>query len=131
MTDTTTAAVGVKPCTIPPIGWRCTRAAGHEGPCAAVEVFTEEWCTNMAKLEDGGPISAGVMPATPGVELPRPDGYAYRYPDGYIRHNDGRDVNGSPPSEALPWYYESTVRAALAERDALLARLAERPEVLR
>jgi len=23
-------------CTLPPPGWRCTRAAGHEGPCAAV-----------------------------------------------------------------------------------------------
>lgn len=23
-------------CDIPPPGWRCTRAAGHEGPCAAV-----------------------------------------------------------------------------------------------
>lgn len=23
-------------CTIPPIGWRCTRAAGHSGPCAAM-----------------------------------------------------------------------------------------------
>lgn len=28
------------PCTIPPPGWRCTRAAGHEGPCAAVPVVT-------------------------------------------------------------------------------------------
>lgn len=24
-------------CTVPPKGWRCTREAGHEGPCAAVE----------------------------------------------------------------------------------------------
>ena len=24
-------------CEIPPIGWRCTRGAGHGGPCAAVE----------------------------------------------------------------------------------------------
>lgn len=23
-------------CTIPPEGWRCTREAGHDGPCAAV-----------------------------------------------------------------------------------------------
>ena len=26
-----------EPCTLPPAGWRCTRAAGHDGPCAAVE----------------------------------------------------------------------------------------------
>lgn len=25
-------------CTIPPKGWRCTRDAGHEGPCAAVKI---------------------------------------------------------------------------------------------
>ncbi len=24
-------------CMVPPLGWRCTRGAGHEGPCAAVE----------------------------------------------------------------------------------------------
>lgn len=24
-------------CQIPPLGWRCTREAGHDGPCAAVE----------------------------------------------------------------------------------------------
>ena len=24
-------------CQVPPLGWRCTRGAGHEGPCAAVE----------------------------------------------------------------------------------------------
>jgi len=23
-------------CTVPPPGWRCTRVAGHDGPCAAV-----------------------------------------------------------------------------------------------
>lgn len=23
-------------CEVPPTGWRCTRAAGHDGPCAAV-----------------------------------------------------------------------------------------------
>lgn len=25
-----------KACCVPPSGWRCTRTAGHEGPCAAV-----------------------------------------------------------------------------------------------
>lgn len=24
-------------CAVPPAGWHCTRAAGHEGPCAAVQ----------------------------------------------------------------------------------------------
>lgn len=26
-------------CRIPPEGWRCTRGAGHTGPCAAVPVY--------------------------------------------------------------------------------------------
>lgn len=26
-------------CALPPTGWRCTRDAGHEGPCAAVPTF--------------------------------------------------------------------------------------------
>lgn len=29
-------------CTVPPPGWRCTRAKGHDGPCAAVEEVTGE-----------------------------------------------------------------------------------------
>ena len=34
-----------KACCVPPSGWRCTRTAGHEGPCAAVPI------------EDGFPAS--------------------------------------------------------------------------
>lgn len=26
-------------CTVPPEGWACTRASGHEGPCAALPTF--------------------------------------------------------------------------------------------
>lgn len=31
------AQADAKVCDLPPLGWRCTRTAGHEGPCAAVE----------------------------------------------------------------------------------------------
>lgn len=31
-----------KECQVAPAGWRCTRAAGHEGPCAAVAIEDEE-----------------------------------------------------------------------------------------
>ena len=31
---------GASPCDKPPAGWRCTRAIGHDGPCAAVETGT-------------------------------------------------------------------------------------------
>lgn len=30
--------MSTKQCDLPPEGWRCTRDAGHEGPCAAVQV---------------------------------------------------------------------------------------------
>jgi len=29
-------------CTLPPSGWRCTREAGHDGPCAAVPSSPEQ-----------------------------------------------------------------------------------------
>lgn len=32
------AAAFAKKCDLPPPGWRCTRAKGHEGPCAAVGI---------------------------------------------------------------------------------------------
>lgn len=25
-------------CKVPPAGWRCTREAGHDGPCAAIKI---------------------------------------------------------------------------------------------
>jgi hypothetical protein len=28
-------------CNVPPNGWRCTRSAGHEGPCAALPIESE------------------------------------------------------------------------------------------
>lgn len=30
----------VKECRTPPAGWRCSRAVGHEGPCAAIPTET-------------------------------------------------------------------------------------------
>lgn len=33
-------------CQIPPAGWTCTRAPGHDGPCAAVKAYTAgEWAS--------------------------------------------------------------------------------------
>lgn len=33
-------------CTIPPKGWRCTRAAGHDGPCAVIEHDMADYMDN-------------------------------------------------------------------------------------
>ena len=44
-------------CHAPPLGWRCTRKAGHEGPCAAVEYeddkqFVERGMQRICDAED-------------------------------------------------------------------------------
>lgn len=41
-------------CDVPPPGWRCTRKAGHEGPCAAVEApeDLELVAKGMARLRE-------------------------------------------------------------------------------
>lgn len=44
-------------CHAPPLGWRCTRKAGHEGPCAAVEYeddqqFVERGMQRIRDAED-------------------------------------------------------------------------------
>lgn len=33
------SSVSVEKCDVPPAGWQCTRAKGHDGPCAAIEDF--------------------------------------------------------------------------------------------
>jgi hypothetical protein len=34
--ETRRLSAGRATCDVPPAGWRCTRAKGHSGPCAAV-----------------------------------------------------------------------------------------------
>lgn len=38
------------PCSLPPVGWKCTRTAGHDGPCAAVKVQEPNTESNSAVL---------------------------------------------------------------------------------
>jgi hypothetical protein len=50
-----------KQCMVPPKGWRCTRMAGHEGPCAAVSDSNDppvcEACEDEYSLRDGMEVS--------------------------------------------------------------------------
>ncbi len=53
-------------------------------------------------------ITEAIRLATPTLREPAeasPNGYAYRYPDGYIRHTGGKEVNGSKPVQAIPYFY--------------------------
>lgn len=54
-------------CTLPPTGWHCTRAPGHEGPCAAVptEVCADDYTPEQMAIyqhgvEDGKLIARGM-----------------------------------------------------------------------
>lgn len=38
-------------CTVPPPGWRCTREAGHDGPCAALPATDDELQLALAEIE--------------------------------------------------------------------------------
>ncbi len=62
------------------------------------------------------------------AEEPRaPSGYAYRYPDmgrTVIRFNNGEEVNGSRPIEAVPYWFDAApdVNVTTDKIAALIAR---------
>jgi hypothetical protein len=47
--------------------------------------------------------------STPAAPQRQPDGYAYRYPGPYggLRFNSGQEVNGSRPTESVPYFLGS------------------------
>lgn len=46
------AATKPTACTLPPAGWSCTRAPGHEGPCAAVPSDDADWQRRALAAEE-------------------------------------------------------------------------------
>jgi len=47
-------------CTVPPAGWKCTRAAGHDGPCAALPSYMSPGATLWREIDAlGGSGDAG------------------------------------------------------------------------
>lgn len=54
-------------CEIPPLGWRCTRAPGHEGPCAAVPAPEDVGFVlrGMARLRAAEAIPSPAAPTAP------------------------------------------------------------------
>jgi hypothetical protein len=63
--------------------------------------------TMLVLAADRRPNLRGETPlytAAPKQPAPQPSGYAYRYPDG-IRFNNGREVNGSKPTESIPYWF--------------------------
>lgn len=65
-------------CTVPPEGWYCTRAPGHDGPCAAWPVAHQDAApSNSPEIPDGSTSAPGT-PEAP-ADLPR----LYRF-DCYV-----------------------------------------------
>ena len=57
-------------CTVPPPGWRCTRAAGHSGPCAAMSIADGDQiaqglyvCGDGVAFVDGSDAESAAMAA--------------------------------------------------------------------
>lgn len=46
-----------------------------------------------------------------------PDGYAYRYADGFLRFNQGAPVNGGKPVEAIPFYFAPQLAQPAPQRE--------------
>lgn len=92
-------------CDLPPLGWRCTRKAGHEGPCAAVEATedVELVAKGMARLREAekqaGPVALGYMNAGHLHEMQQG-----RLPYGYVYAEEGPGAHVAvflaPPSES-------------------------------
>lgn len=66
-----------------------------------------ELCGAAAKALSSNPTN---QPAAAQEAVRKPDGYHYRYPTLYgtgtcIRQNNGEEVNGSKPIEAVPYWY--------------------------
>jgi hypothetical protein len=76
-----------------------------------------------------------MLSAAPAASVRKPDGYAYRYPWGHdgtvIRHNNGEEVNGAKPIEAIPYYYGAPAAPGVAAQDADAGAVEDYPQLLR
>ena len=96
--------------------------AGNTLPAASREALAEAREESQAAAWDGIEPEqvlpaiealAQFVAATESPETPQPWGYAYRYSDGLIRFNNGKDVNGGPPIEAIPIWLGHPPAAAI------------------
>ena len=98
---------------------------GHCIQCVCEECAKDEVpvCGKCGKPSPSGllcetcytsPGTLGLDSSEAGRAESAPDGFAYRYPGGIRFGTNGREINGSGPIEAIPFYYEKTVQAAHA-----------------
>ena len=55
---------------------------------------------------------AAILRTALAAPRPEPSGYAYRYADGVLRLNDGSQLNGGWPVEAVPYWFATPALAA-------------------
>jgi len=84
-------------CDLPPFGWRCTRQAGHEGPCAAVEAPEDQALVErgMERLK-----AAPQSPVAPAVSATVPDDMRTVLAFLFERFGDTSDA-GELPDEVI------------------------------
>lgn len=95
-------------CGLPPVGWYCTRGAGHDGPCAASPSVSEEPppCACLRPSVEDGRCSA-CLGLRPSEALPQPqiislgdalkaDDERHRQRQAAQRPNDARSAKDDP-----------------------------------
>lgn len=116
-------------CQVPPHGWRCTRGAGHDGPCAAVECPEDILAVadGMKRLAaQPSPAPADAVPAQTGMQGEARTAFEVWAKDhGFdvmIGPDGERYMSGFTQGVWEPWQAALAQRAASkdSERDAAL-----------
>lgn len=93
-----------------PASWPVELQAVGFNDAAAVIGYMDDIDAEVARItgDEGEDSSLQVlrrMPDYQPAQPAKPDGYAYRYADGFLRFNQGAPVNGGKPIEAIPFYF--------------------------
>jgi hypothetical protein len=110
------AQADAKVCHLPPHGWRCTRTAGHDGPCAAVESpeDTEFVASAMKRLREATPPAQPAPAQEPIGKLCVFDdadsefGWSYDISGNAEQHRRLKELDGAmiyitPPTAQRQW----------------------------
>lgn len=91
-------------CAVPPRGWRCTRGAGHDGPCAAVPDCTCD--VHPPRCEHGRGLTIGRYR----IYLSRVEDDTQFDPACPFHGDDGSMVGRLPGIRLEPWQREFLAR---------------------
>ena len=131
-----TAATKPTACALPPTGWTCTRAPGHEGPCAAVatEVCADDYTPEQMVIyqhgvEDGKLVARGMERYKAGIaarEAATKPAAAPAVPEGFAEWLS-REMPAGTVINDPAWWAPRIVRALAATPSPQIAEVAELP----